>query len=101
MLEATRRIQSYTSGYTLDAFAAESIVEDASVYNIIIIGEAANHIPDDIKGQFPDIPWLRIRGMRNAAVHQYFELDVGIVWDTIEQDVPVLEQQIQHILDNL
>ena len=100
MLEAVGKIQIYTAGDSYETFIADNMTVDASLRNIIIIGEAANHIPDTVKGRYPDIPWLQIRGMRNTVVHNYFELDFDIIWDAIEHDVPLLGEQLQIILDN-
>jgi len=85
----------------LEAFQTNPQVQDAVVRNIEIIGEAVNKItstaPDFIK-QHPDIPWARMRGMRNIAIHEYFFVDLGIVWTTVRGDFPKLKQQIDALL---
>jgi len=72
-----------------------------SYRNIEIIGEAARQIqqnaPEYVTAH-PELPWIEMRGMRNKMIHNYFDVDVNVVWGTVKQDLPVLEKQIEHIL---
>ena len=85
----------------LAAFQKHLQVQDAVVRNIEIIGEAVNQInstaPDFIE-QHPEVPWAQMRGMRNIAIHEYFFVDLGIVWTTVRNDFPKLKQQIDALL---
>jgi len=74
---------------------------DAVIRNFEIIGEAANRMPEEIRDNFNDVNWHRIRGFRNRIVHDYMGIDYGIVWEIIVNDLEELQQQIQHILDNI
>ena len=71
---------------------------DALVRELEIIGEAANNLSEDFQGEHPDIPWERIIGMRNQLIHGYFTLDLQIVWDTLQKDVPKLKEQIKKLI---
>jgi uncharacterized protein with HEPN domain len=66
-----------------------------------IIGEAARHVPDEVRGMAPDIPWNKIIGMRNILVHGYFTIDLDIVWDAVQQDVPLLKSAVVALLKQL
>ena len=66
-----------------------------------IIGEAARHVPDEVRGMAPDIPWNKIIGMRNILVHGYFTIDLDIVWDAVQQDVPLLNPAVVALLKQL
>ena len=83
------------------AFENNPQVQDAVVRNIEIIGEAVNKInstaPDFIR-QHPELPWAQMRGMRNTAIHEYFFVDLKIVWTTVKDDFPKLKQQIDALL---
>jgi len=68
---------------------------DAVVRNIEIIGEASSKIPDEIKNKFAEIPWLKLKGIRNRIVHDYFGVDVEIIWKIIEKDLVELRHQIE------
>lgn len=65
---------------------------------IHIMGEASNHIPDEIKDKYAEIPWNEIRGMRNRIAHEYFEIDEDLVWETIKNDFPELKIILENIL---
>jgi uncharacterized protein with HEPN domain len=66
-----------------------------------IIGEAARHVPDEVRGMAPDIPWNKIIGMRNILVRGYFTIDLDIVWDAVQQDVPLLKPAVVALLKQL
>jgi uncharacterized protein with HEPN domain len=66
-----------------------------------IIGEAARHVPDEVRGMAPDFPWNKIIGMRNILVHGYFTIDLDIVWDAVQQDVPLLKPAVVALLKQL
>ena len=74
---------------------------EACLYNIQIIGEAVNHLADDIKTENPQIPWTLIKGMRNRLIHEYFGTDLPLVWNTIKNDLPGLTKELKDIQDRL
>jgi uncharacterized protein with HEPN domain len=100
--EAIERATGYLQPVPdLEAFQKSPQVQDAVVRNIEIIGEAVNKInstaPDFIQ-QYPELPWAQMRGMRNIAIHEYFFVDLEIVWTTVRDDFPKLKQQIAALL---
>jgi uncharacterized protein with HEPN domain len=74
---------------------------EACLYNIQIIGEAVNHLSDDIKTANPQIPWTLIKGMRNRLIHEYFGTDLPLVWNTIKNDLPGLTKELKAIQNSL
>ena len=66
--------------------------------NFIIIGEAANQIPEEVEEKYPTIPWHLMRAMRNRIVHVYFEVDEKLMWDTIQTDLPPLIPELEKLL---
>jgi uncharacterized protein with HEPN domain len=64
----------------------------------IIIGEAANQIPDEIEDKFPEIPWMLMRAMRNRIVHVYFQVDEKLMWGTVKNDLPPLVPVLEKLL---
>ena len=99
--EACRRILDYTQGMKYEAFLKNSLVQDAVLRNFQIIGEAAKRVSNDLRQSNPDIPWREMMGMRDKVVHDYIGVNFATVWDTIEQNLPQLLNQVTSLLDAL
>lgn len=100
MLEAIGFARSYVQGFSKDDFLADRRTQQAVILNIVVIGEAATKLADaspEFVSQHPEVQWKSMRGMRNRMAHGYFDINLDIVWDTIQQSLPVLERQIQKI----
>ena len=95
--DAISRILSYTASGR-EAFLATPQAQDAVIRNLEIIGEAVKHLSAELRQQHPDIPWKRIAGMRDEMIHEYFGVDLRIVWNVIEQHLPVLSQGVTGLL---
>jgi uncharacterized protein with HEPN domain len=80
------------------AFGEDELVQSWVIRQLQILGEAATKISDDFQDRYPDMPWHKIIGMRNILVHDYFGIDVNIIWSIVEKDMPVLERQIKELL---
>jgi len=99
ILGAIAAIQEYTLGMDLDAFAKNRKTVDAVLRNITVIGEAAGHLPPDIAEAHPEIPWKVMRDFRNVVVHAYFGIQLSILWDTIQDDLPPLVVPLKRLLE--
>lgn len=88
----------FTHGLTREQVLADEKTFDAVLRNLEIIGEAAKHIPESTRKQYPSVDWRKIAGFRDVAAHEYFGLNVEIVWDMITREVPVLLEQLKQIL---
>lgn len=100
ILEALKRIFDYVEDIGEVGFLTNALVQDAVLRNLEIIGEASNKLiryHDEFIKQYPDVPWEAMYWMRNRISHGYFSIDFEIIWKTIEQDLPTLEEQIQNI----
>jgi uncharacterized protein with HEPN domain len=100
ILAAIAKIRRYTEGLDYRTFAGDEKTIDAVVRNFTVIGEAATHLPDEYIDRHPGIPWNEMRGMRNVIVHEYFGVSIAIVWETIQHDLPALEQALPPLLDD-
>ncbi len=97
--EAIARATSYVEQVQgFEAFRQNPLVQDGVVRNIEIIGEAASHIARTAPDFIAQHPWSSMRNMRNIVIHAYFNVDLTIVWRTVEEDLPRLKQQIDHLL---
>jgi hypothetical protein len=99
ILESIARIQQYTRGMSLEAFAQDTKTMDAVIRNITIIGEAARHVPDDIMQRHPQVPWADMRDTRNILVHVYFGVKTDVLWETIQNDLPPLVPLLRELLE--
>jgi uncharacterized protein with HEPN domain len=90
MLIAARKVIEYTSGLTWDNFHQNEMLQDAVMRHLQIIGEAARSITEQKRNAHQELPWRNMIGMRNRLVHHYFGIELTIVWDTIQKDIPLL-----------
>jgi uncharacterized protein with HEPN domain len=95
ILEATDRISEYTSGIDRSVFLRQSMVQDAVVRQLEIIGEAVKHLSAAFRDQHPQVRWRDIAGMRDKLIHDYFGVDMEAVWQTVVDDVPPLRRFAQ------
>ena len=100
MIAAVDKILRYTAEMDKAAFAADERTIDAVVRNLIVIGEAAGHVPEEVVVASPQIPWARMRGMRNLAVHEYFGIDVNVLWGTVTGNLPSLPPLLRDLLQD-
>ena len=97
--DSIKKIESYISGMRFEDFAQDPKTIDAVIRNLIIIGEAAGRIPEEIKEANQAIPWRLMADMRNFAVHEYWGVEMSTVWETIVNDLPPLAPLLEKILN--
>ncbi len=90
MIDFARKVLAYTDGLDQAGFLANGLTYDATLRNLELIGEAATHIPDDIRAAHPEIPWRMIVATRNRLIHGYLGIDDDTLWRIIRDDVPEL-----------
>jgi len=98
MLDAIERIRQYTEDFTRAAFLADPKTQDAVIRNLEIVGEAARNIEKrfpEFAAQHAEVPWTIAYEMRNVLAHGYFQVDLDVVWSTLERDLPELERQLR------
>lgn len=97
IIESIEKIERYIAGLDHDAFVSDEKTVDSVVRNLEIIGEAANRIPESFTAQHPEIEWRRIVGLRNRIVHDYFGLDLEIIWEILQKELSFLKAKISAI----
>lgn len=101
MWEAVERIRQYTAGMSQEGFLQDQRTSDAVVRNLEIIGEAANRLPGDFKERHSDCEWEQIVGLRHRIVHDYFGIDLRIVWRIVQKDLPAFQVQLKPLRSSL
>lgn len=101
MLQAIDNIYEYVGDMSMEEFVADGMRYHAVVYNIMIIGEAANMLTFDFREEHPATPWKQITGMRNFLVHGYHHVEKDIVWKVIEDDLHRLREQVVEYITEL
>jgi uncharacterized protein with HEPN domain len=94
MIGFAEKVVSYTHGLDQDAFISSGLNYDATVRNLELIGEAATHVPDEIRQSNPQISWRLIIATRNRLIHGYLGIDNDTLWSIIRSDIPSLLRQL-------
>ena len=99
--ESIDNIISFTQGIDKDNFLDNKLVQDATIRNLEIIGEASKNITPEFRVSHPEIEWKKMAGMRDKLIHQYMSVDILAVWGVIEEVLPTLNKQITKLLNDL
>jgi uncharacterized protein with HEPN domain len=97
ILDAILKIQTFLSGFDFETFSKDDKTQFAVIRALEIIGEASKKIPDKIKTSYSDIPWREIAGMRDKLIHDYFGVDIDVVWKTAVEDIPSIFNSLNQI----
>jgi uncharacterized protein with HEPN domain len=101
ILDAIEQIRTYTAGYDVEAFRRDRKTQDAVIRNLEIIGEAARSLPESSKASAAEIEWRKISGLRNILTHEYFGVNLEIVWDVVQTKLADLEAACRGLLEAL
>jgi uncharacterized protein with HEPN domain len=99
--ESIEKIERYIEGMTQDNFQSDEKTTDAVVRNFEIIGEAASRLPEDFTSRYSEIEWVKIIGLRNRIVHEYFGVDLQIIWQILKKDIPAFKASLKNIRSRL
>ena len=98
LLKYIDKVQGYTVGLDVEKFSADTMLHEACVFCLSQIGELVRVLDDDFKASYPDIPWAQIAGLRHHIVHDYEGIILDRIWDTIENHLPALKEQLKKII---
>jgi uncharacterized protein with HEPN domain len=98
MLGCIEKIERFTEGLDLTGFEQDERTVDAVLRNLEVLGEAAVRIPEHIKTDNPDIPWPQMRAIRNVVAHEYFGVNLPIIWETVTRRLPELKPALQALI---
>jgi len=98
ILDSASAAQEYIGGLQRQTFLSLREKQDAVIRALEVVGEAVRRLSDKTKAAMPEIPWDRFRRMRNILIHQYDNVDLDLVFDTVEKDLPLLERAVRAYL---
>lgn len=98
MLVSIQDIDEFTSGMEFDEFLKDKKTIKAVIRSLEVLGEASKKIPESIKSQYPHVPWKRMTGMRDKLIHEYFGVDLEIVWNVVKNELPLVKSPIEELL---
>ncbi|MFA5183048.1 MAG: DUF86 domain-containing protein [Syntrophales bacterium] len=98
-MEAIHQIRTYIADPDEDAFARDRKTQDAVIRNLEIIGEAAGNLPEQFQKLAPEIDWRKIKGLRNILIHEYFGINLPIIWDVVQNKLGPFETACQKLIE--
>ena len=98
ILDSAELAVKYLSGITYEEFLQNTSIQDSVIRRIEIIGEASGRVSSASKNKYDQLPWNEMKGMRNLLIHEYDEIDLKDVWNTVKNDLPELIKSIDKIL---
>jgi uncharacterized protein with HEPN domain len=101
MLEALHAVRSYVAGMSDGQFREDRRTVDAVIRNLEVLGEAARHVPDEVRDQIPEVPWQDLADLRNILVHEYFGVDLAILWQAVTTELEPLTTALDQALQSL
>jgi uncharacterized protein with HEPN domain len=99
ILEAVDKIERYLEGVSFGEFAGDSMRIDAVLHNLFIIGEAVKGIPETLKQERTSVEWRKLAGLGDIVAHEYFGVDLEVIWDVIENKLATLRHSVAVMLD--
>ena len=99
ILDAIEKAERFTEGLDFKQFAADDKTSFAVIRTLEIIGEAAKKVPKSVKNRYPSVPWREITGIRDKLIHDYFGVNLEVVWKTVQQDLPILKPLLVQMMN--
>ncbi len=100
ILDSLNAILEFTNGLDVDKFSNNRLVYSATIREFEVIGEATIHLCDETLSKYNKVPWRELKDFRNLLIHEYFGVDSQIVWNTIQNDLPLLKEVVQEMIIN-
>lgn len=98
--DSINKIIKYTDNISYEEFVSNDMIQDAVIRQIEILGEASKNLTDDFKNTYNYLSWKQMVGMRNKVIHEYFGVNLKVIWDTVKLEIPGLKTSIEKIITN-
>jgi uncharacterized protein with HEPN domain len=100
IVEHAERIEQYIYGLDFESFVENQMLVDAVIRNLEVVGEAAHHVPPDIRARCPDVAWQLMNDMRTVLIHGYAIVDLAVVWDASKNNLPPTVDRLRRLLED-
>lgn len=100
LLTLLSRLHDLTRTHDLASFRADQLAQDAACMNLLRLGEGTKFVPEEVQAAHPELPWNELRGVRNLLAHDYFGVDVALLWYTLTVELPPLSTKLRAVLDS-
>ncbi len=101
IIDAFMQIEHYMDGVSHEEFFNNKLLQDGVIRQLEVTGEAARNLSDDLRNEYPQVPWRQMIGLRNRMIHAYFNVDLQIIWEIVRGDLPDLKRETESILDSI
>lgn len=100
ILDSARTVLEYMHGKTWETFSTDPLLQDAVVRRLEIIGEAAGRVSNEMQKKHASLPWQAMKGTRNRVIHEYDSIQLDIIWDIVQKDLPYLVKELEKIVSS-
>lgn len=97
--DAINQIETYVDSLDYSQFEQTRLIQDGVIRQLEIIGEASRNLSDEFRDQHAELPWRQIIGLRNHLIHAYFDIDLGIIWDIVQVNIPQMKHTLNSFID--
>ncbi|MCX6814984.1 MAG: DUF86 domain-containing protein [Candidatus Aenigmarchaeota archaeon] len=101
ILSCIGNIEEYSKGLSFSQFSKDQMRIDAVIRNLEIIGEAVKKLPDEFRKDYRDVEWAKISGLRDILIHEYFGVNLEIIWDVVSNKIPDLKKSVKKIMTEI
>ena len=98
ILISIQDVEEFTTGITFEDFLKDKKTIKAVIRSLEVLGEASKKIPDEVRNRYPRVPWKRMAGMRDKLIHEYFGVDLEIVWNVAKKELPPVKSSIEELV---
>ena len=99
IIDAFAQIELYMNSVSHEEFLRNRLLQDGVIRQLEVMGEATRNLSEELRNEYPEIPWRQMIGLRNRMIHAYFNVDLQIIWEIVQGDIPDLKPKMKCVID--